>query len=62
MICMNRGHLPHFAAQSTEEFEEARRLFYVGMTRARKVLLIASDQSHWKNTPCPFIAEAGLVA
>jgi DNA helicase-2/ATP-dependent DNA helicase PcrA len=61
MICMNRGHLPHFTAQSDGEYEEARRLFYVGITRARKVLLIASDQSHWKNTPCPFIAEAGLA-
>ena len=62
MVCMNRGHLPHFTAKTQEDYDEARRLFYVGMTRARKVLLIASDQSHWKNTPCPFIAEAGLAS
>jgi DNA helicase-2/ATP-dependent DNA helicase PcrA len=62
MICMNNGSLPHFTAKTDEEFQEARRLFYVGITRARKVLLIASDQSHWRNTPCPFIAEAGLAA
>ena len=39
---------------------KSRRLFYVGLTRAKRILVVASDQSHWKNTPTPFIAEAGL--
>ena len=60
LICMNDGSIPHFASSTQEEYDEARRLFYVGLTRAKKVLLVASDQSHRRNQPTPFIAEAGL--
>jgi DNA helicase-2/ATP-dependent DNA helicase PcrA len=60
LICMNNGSVADFRATTQEEYDEARRLFYVGVTRARRVLIVASDQSHWKNTPRPFIAEAGL--
>ncbi|MCA3077932.1 MAG: ATP-dependent helicase [Rhodocyclaceae bacterium] len=60
LICMNSGSIPHFSASTQADYEEARRLFYVGMTRAKRILIVASDQSHWKNQPTPFIAEAGL--
>lgn len=60
MICMNNGSIPHFSTSTQEAYDESRRLFYVGLTRAKRVLVVASDQSHWKNTPTPFIAEAGL--
>ncbi len=60
MVCMNAGSIPHYLERTQEGFDEARRLFYVGMTRAKKVLLIASDQSHWRNRPTPFIEESGL--
>lgn len=60
LICMNNGSIPHFSTSTQEDYDEARRLFYVGLTRAKRVLLVASDQAHWKNKPTPFIAEAGL--
>jgi len=60
LICMNNGSIPHFSTSTQEAYDEARRLFYVGLTRAKRVLIVASDQSHWKNTPTPFISEAGL--
>ncbi|MDX1121819.1 AAA family ATPase [Sinorhizobium medicae] len=60
MISMNHGHLPHFSTRTQEQYDEARRLFYVGVTRAKRVLLVASDYSDRRNRPCPFIAEAGL--
>jgi len=60
LICMNNGSIPHFSTSTQEAYDESRRLFYVGLTRAKRVLLVASDQSHWKNTPTPFVAEAGL--
>lgn len=60
MVCMNQGHIPHFSARSPDQIEEARRLFYVGLTRAKRVLLLASDQSDRRNPPSPFIAEAGF--
>jgi DNA helicase-2/ATP-dependent DNA helicase PcrA len=61
LICMNNGSIPHFSTSTQEAFDESRRLFYVGLTRAKRVLIVASDQSHRKNTPTPFIAEAGLL-
>lgn len=61
IINANEGHLPHFTARTQSEFDEARRLFYVGITRARKHLLIVSDQSHHRNRPTRFIAGTGLV-
>jgi DNA helicase-2/ATP-dependent DNA helicase PcrA len=60
MVCMNQGHIPHFSARAQAAYDEARRLFYVGVTRAKRILVIASDQADRRNPPCPFIAEAGL--
>lgn len=60
LICMNNGSIPHFSTSTHEAYDEARRLFYVGLTRAKRILIVASDQSHFRNTPTPFIAEAGL--
>ncbi|WP_245505374.1 3'-5' exonuclease [Rhizobium leguminosarum] len=60
LICMNNGSIPHFSTSTQEAYDESRRLFYVGLTRAKRILLVASDQSHWRNKPTTFIAEAGL--
>jgi DNA helicase-2/ATP-dependent DNA helicase PcrA len=60
LICLNEGRVPHFSASTQEEFDEARRLFYVGITRARKLLLLASDQSHHRDRPTRFIGEIGI--
>lgn len=60
LICMNNGSIPHFSTSTQEAYDESRRLFYVGLTRAKRILVVASDQSHWRNKPTPFIAEAGL--
>lgn len=40
-IGMHEGMMPSVHAQSDAEVEEERRLFYVGLTRARKVLMIS---------------------
>lgn len=61
IINANEGQIPHFTARTPLEFEEARRLFYVGITRARKHLLVVSDQFHPRNRPTRYIAEAGLT-
>jgi DNA helicase-2/ATP-dependent DNA helicase PcrA len=60
IINANEGQIPHFTARTQREFDEARRLFYVGITRARKHLLVVSDQLNRRNRPTRFIAEAGL--
>ncbi|WP_353429398.1 3'-5' exonuclease [Paracoccus denitrificans] len=61
IIHANHGHIPHFTARTQEEFDEARRLFYVGITRAKKHLIVLSDQTDRRNRPTRYIAEAGLI-
>ncbi len=40
LIGANEGRMPYQKAKSEREIEEERRLFYVGMTRAREVLKV----------------------
>ncbi len=42
MIDMHEGKIPFYMAKSDNEIEAARRLFYVGLTRAKRVLLYAT--------------------
>ena len=37
-------------ARVTKNHDEARRQFYVSMTRARKIVMYFTDLSHWKNS------------
>jgi len=60
MVCMNKGSIPHWTSRTQAEIDEARRLFYVGVTRAKKILLIGSDASNYRNPPTRFINEAGF--
>lgn len=61
MIHMNHGQIPHFANQSAAAIDEARRLFYVGATRAKKVLLLASNDDNFGNPPTRYLRECGLI-
>lgn len=40
IVNCNEGSIPHRKARSEEEIEEERRMFYVGMTRAKKELML----------------------
>ena len=40
IVGVEEGILPYLAAENTEDVEEERRLFYVGMTRAQEKLLL----------------------
>ena len=42
LIDVNDGVIPYKKAVKTEELEEERRMFYVGMTRAKKYLHVFS--------------------
>lgn len=61
IIHANQGQIPHFTTRTQEQYDEARRLFYVGMTRAKKHLMIFSDRTDRRNPPTPFITDAGLA-
>lgn len=61
MIGLNESSIPFYLAESEEEIEEERRLFYVGMTRAMKNLFLFSSEKLIKfgrlenTTPSRFI-------
>lgn len=55
VICVHEGRVPHFTANTPEEIDESRRLLYVAATRAKKVLMYFTDQSHHKNKPSRFL-------
>jgi DNA helicase-2/ATP-dependent DNA helicase PcrA len=57
---VSKGILPHKRAESTEE---ERRLFFVGLTRAKKQLFVSSLRKYQGKDvePSPFLAEAGFV-
>jgi DNA helicase-2/ATP-dependent DNA helicase PcrA len=60
LIGMNEGQIPNFRATTAEQIDEHRRLFYVGISRAKKFLLYVSDQSNVRNRPSSFLDELRL--
>jgi len=60
LIDLHDGRIPDFRAKSQEEEDESRRLLYVGITRARKMLMYFTDQSHYRNQPSRFLNKPWL--
>jgi DNA helicase-2/ATP-dependent DNA helicase PcrA len=52
---LEEKELPSKLARTADDAAEERRLFYVGITRARRFLAIT-----WSKRPSPFISELGL--
>jgi DNA helicase-2/ATP-dependent DNA helicase PcrA len=55
IIDLHEGKIPFYQAQSPPEIEEAKRLFYVGVTRAKRVLFYVTDSSNPRNVPTRFL-------
>ncbi|WP_373217615.1 ATP-dependent helicase [Ruminococcus sp. 5_1_39BFAA] len=60
---VNEGSIPYKKAVLQEALEEERRLFYVGMTRAKKELTLCyvKRQFEKERDPSRFLEEAGLL-
>ncbi len=64
---VEEGLIPHYRHAGLDDLEEERRLFYVGLTRAKSRLLLTVCHERmlwgrpWAFGPSPFLAEAGLV-
>ena len=62
ILNVNEGSIPYRKAVLASAVEEERRLFYVGMTRARKFLTLCyvKKQYEKEREPSRFLKEAGL--
>jgi len=62
ILNVNEGSIPYRKAVLAEALEEERRLFYVGMTRAKKKLVLCSVKRQYdrEREPSRFLEEAGL--
>jgi DNA helicase-2/ATP-dependent DNA helicase PcrA len=60
IIDLIEGRVPNFRRQTDAEREEDKRLLYVGITRARKLLMYVTDQEDWRNKPSRFLGAGGL--
>lgn len=63
LVDVNEGIMPYKKAVLEQDIEEERRMFYVGMTRARHRLSISSVQEYngKKSEISRFVAEAGRI-
>lgn len=59
---VNEGSIPYKKAVLAEALEEERRLFYVGMTRAKKELMLCYVRRQYdkERDPSRFLEETGL--
>ncbi len=60
VVDLHDDKVPHFSVTEEEEIAEARRLLYVAVTRARKLLMYFTDASHYRNSPSRFLGSEGL--
>jgi DNA helicase-2/ATP-dependent DNA helicase PcrA len=60
IIDLHEGRVPHYSARTPAEVDEAKRLLYVAITRAKRVLMYVTDQEDWRNTPSRFLGREGL--
>ena len=60
IVDMHEGRIPHWTARTDDEVDEAKRLLYVGVTRARKLLMYFTDFSDTRNRPTRFLGDDGL--
>ena len=61
IIDLHEGRIPHYQATTAEDIQEAKRQFYVGVTRAKRLLVYVTDQSDRRNGPTRFLrAGAGV--
>jgi DNA helicase-2/ATP-dependent DNA helicase PcrA len=60
IINLREGKLPHYLATDIDAINAEKRLFYVGVTRARRLLLYVSETDNWGNPPSRFLGPDGV--
>jgi DNA helicase II / ATP-dependent DNA helicase PcrA len=57
LIGLRKGTFPHFRAT---DIDAEKRLFYVGVSRARKLLMYIAEPDRWGNPPSAFLGGQGV--
>ncbi len=57
IIGLRRGAFPHYRS---DDVDAEKRLFYVGVTRARKLLMYVAEHDKWGNPPSMFLGPDGV--
>lgn len=57
MIGLRRGAFPHYRS---DDVDAEKRLFYVGVTRARRLLMYVAERDNWGNPPSIFLGADGV--
>ena len=60
VINLREGRFPHFHARGAEAVEAEKRLFYVAVTRAARVLMYVAERDQWGNPPSRFLGPNGV--
>lgn len=60
IINLREGRFPHFHARTADAIEAERRLFYVAVTRAERVLTYVAERDQWGNPPSRFLGPDGV--
>jgi DNA helicase-2/ATP-dependent DNA helicase PcrA len=60
LVGLHDGQIPNRRSQTEGEVDENCRLFYVAITRAKRVLFYITDQGRQNNRPSRFLGPAGL--
>lgn len=64
IVSLHDGWVPYHNKYNPETpfgVAEARRVLYVGITRAKRILLLSVDSDNWR-PPCRFLAELGFTS
>jgi DNA helicase-2/ATP-dependent DNA helicase PcrA len=57
LVNLREGALPHVHSR---DIEADKRLFYVGVTRAERVLFYIYERNRWGNPPSRFLGNGGV--
>lgn len=60
IIGCREGTMPFYRAKTPEEIDAEKRQFYVGVTRAEKLLMYVFERDNWGNAPSRFLGPNGV--
>ncbi len=60
IIGVREGTIPFYKATTEDAIEDEKRLFYVAVTRAKRVLMYICESDRWRNPPSRFLGPSGL--